>query len=68
MLILILGVEHVGGDMFECVPHGDAIFMKVNLFVSCFSSSLIYALVIRPFNICLFHSHKALIPQLVDFV
>ncbi|KAJ7951394.1 Caffeic acid O-methyltransferase [Quillaja saponaria] len=22
------GVEHVGGDMFESVPHGDAIFMK----------------------------------------
>ncbi|KAE8682965.1 Caffeic acid 3-O-methyltransferase [Hibiscus syriacus] len=22
------GVEHVGGDMFECVPKGDAIFMK----------------------------------------
>ncbi|KAF1869804.1 hypothetical protein Lal_00017381 [Lupinus albus] len=24
------GVEHVGGDMFESVPHGDAIFMKVS--------------------------------------
>ncbi|CAO2835379.1 unnamed protein product [Amaranthus hypochondriacus] len=23
-----LGVEHVGGDMFECVPQGEAIFMK----------------------------------------
>ncbi|KAE9593431.1 putative O-methyltransferase COMT-type, S-adenosyl-L-methionine-dependent methyltransferase [Lupinus albus] len=23
------GVEHVGGDMFESVPHGDVIFMKV---------------------------------------
>uniref|UniRef100_A0A6N2LB41 caffeate O-methyltransferase n=1 Tax=Salix viminalis TaxID=40686 RepID=A0A6N2LB41_SALVM len=22
------GVEHVGGDMFECVPKGDAIFLK----------------------------------------
>nr|DAD41941.1 TPA_asm: hypothetical protein HUJ06_016264 [Nelumbo nucifera] len=22
------GVEHVGGDMFECVPRGEAIFMK----------------------------------------
>ncbi|KAI5444991.1 hypothetical protein KIW84_013315 [Lathyrus oleraceus] len=22
------GVEHIGGDMFECVPKGDAIFMK----------------------------------------
>nr|KJB23957.1 hypothetical protein B456_004G125600 [Gossypium raimondii] len=25
------GVEHVGGDMFESVPKGDAIFMKVML-------------------------------------
>lgn len=24
-----VGVEHVGGDMFESVPEGDAIFMKV---------------------------------------
>ncbi|CAN1309585.1 Anthranilate N-methyltransferase [Linum perenne] len=24
----IPGVENVAGDMFECVPHGDAIFMK----------------------------------------
>ncbi|KAK3194500.1 hypothetical protein Dsin_025810 [Dipteronia sinensis] len=24
----ITGVEHVGGDMFESVPKGDAIFMK----------------------------------------
>lgn len=24
----IPGVEHVGGDMFESIPHGDAIFMK----------------------------------------
>ncbi|KAJ6797315.1 tricetin 3',4',5'-O-trimethyltransferase-like [Iris pallida] len=24
----IPGVEHIGGDMFECVPSGDAIFMK----------------------------------------
>ncbi|KAF1877942.1 hypothetical protein Lal_00049334 [Lupinus albus] len=23
-----VGMEHVGGDMFESVPHGDAIFMK----------------------------------------
>ncbi|MED6175788.1 Caffeic acid 3-O-methyltransferase 1 [Stylosanthes scabra] len=23
------GVEHFGGDMFECVPNGDAILMKV---------------------------------------
>jgi hypothetical protein len=23
------GVEHVGGDMFESVPSGDAIFIKV---------------------------------------
>ncbi|OMO70094.1 O-methyltransferase, family 2 [Corchorus olitorius] len=26
--ILTSGVEHVGGDMFESVPNGDAIFMK----------------------------------------
>ena len=24
-------VENVGGDMFECVPQGDAIFIKVSL-------------------------------------
>ncbi|MBA0551219.1 hypothetical protein Golob_022114 [Gossypium lobatum] len=27
------GVEHVGGDMFESVPKGDAIFLKVSLYV-----------------------------------
>ena len=26
-----VGVEHVGGDMFDSVPSGDAIFMKVSL-------------------------------------
>ena len=26
------GIEHVGGDMFESVPKGDAIFMKVDIF------------------------------------
>lgn len=24
-----VGIEHMGGDMFEEVPQGDAIFMKV---------------------------------------
>lgn len=28
-MINIAGVDHVGGDMFESVPQGDAIFMKV---------------------------------------
>jgi len=28
------GVEHVGGDMFENVPKGDALFMKVRKFWS----------------------------------
>ncbi|KAJ1704161.1 hypothetical protein LUZ63_003940 [Rhynchospora breviuscula] len=23
----LLGVEHVGGDMFDCIPHGDAILL-----------------------------------------
>jgi hypothetical protein len=27
---MLAGVEHVGGDMFESVPKGDAIFMKVS--------------------------------------
>ena len=27
----VVGVEHVGGDMFDKVPSGDAIFMKVEL-------------------------------------
>ena len=26
-----VGVEHVGGDMLDSVPRGDAIFMKVGL-------------------------------------
>jgi hypothetical protein len=29
-LLIFAGVEHVGGDMFESVPKGDAIFMKVS--------------------------------------
>ena len=30
-LNFVIGVEHVKGDMFESVPQGDAIFMKVSL-------------------------------------
>lgn len=30
ILLNFAGVTHVGGDMFESVPNGDAIFMKVN--------------------------------------
>lgn len=33
--MLVVGVEHVGGDMFVSVPKGDAIFMKVSLQLSC---------------------------------
>jgi len=29
--ILLIGLEHVGGDMFESVPSGDAILLKVGL-------------------------------------
>ena len=29
-----VGVEHVGGDMFDSVHKGDAIFMKVGLYDS----------------------------------
>lgn len=32
MNFIVVGVEHVGGDMFVSVPSGDAIFMKVSLF------------------------------------
>ena len=28
-IIAVAGVEHVGGDMFETVPTGDAILLKV---------------------------------------
>jgi hypothetical protein len=35
VLIGVAGVEHVGGDMFESVPKGDAIFMKVGLIDLC---------------------------------
>lgn len=27
----VAGVTHVGGDMFQSIPAGDAIFMKVRL-------------------------------------
>ena len=30
-LNFVASVENVGGDMFESVPQGDAIFMKVSL-------------------------------------
>lgn len=30
---LIAGVEHVAGDMLEEVPTGDAILIKVSLFI-----------------------------------
>ena len=30
VLIYVTGVEHVEGDMFENVPEGHAIFMKVS--------------------------------------
>ncbi len=30
VLIYVAGVKHVAGDMFESVPKGDAIFLKVN--------------------------------------
>jgi hypothetical protein len=29
MLALILGVKHIGGDMFVDIPQADTIFMKV---------------------------------------
>ena len=30
---MILGIEHVGGDMFESVPKADAILLKVYVFL-----------------------------------
>lgn len=30
LLIYISGMEHVGGDMYQKIPEGDAILMKVN--------------------------------------
>lgn len=30
VLSFCAGVSHVGGDMFDSIPNGDAIFMKVN--------------------------------------
>lgn len=32
----VTGVEHVTGDMFESVPKGDAIFLKVTSFLNSF--------------------------------
>lgn len=47
------GVEHVGGDMFESVPKGDAIFMKVRIV----GEQVGYILL---FRVCLVHDvrHK----------
>ena len=38
------GVEHVGGNMFESVPRGDAIFMKVTLLSSVRILHLLFSL------------------------
>lgn len=27
---MLVGMQHVGGDMFQSVPKGDVIFMKVS--------------------------------------
>ena len=35
-LNLVVGVEHVGGDMFVSVPKADAIFMKMNFCILVF--------------------------------
>lgn len=37
---MLAGVEHVSGDMFESVPRGDAIFLKVSNNNGCFLLSL----------------------------
>jgi hypothetical protein len=34
VLTYVAGVEHLGGDMFESVPKGDAIFLKVSFIFS----------------------------------
>lgn len=31
---MVVGIEHVAGDMFTNIPKGEAIFMKVNIFES----------------------------------
>lgn len=40
----LLGVEHVGGDMFQSVPQGDVIFMKVSIIPFQFNHENIYDL------------------------
>lgn len=30
-MINVVGIEHVEGDMFDSIPSGEAIFMKVSL-------------------------------------
>jgi hypothetical protein len=32
--MFLVGVEHVGGDMFVSVPKADAVFMKVYFIIS----------------------------------
>lgn len=38
----VVGVTHVGGDMFESIPAADAIFMKVNFIFSLIIYNLIF--------------------------
>jgi len=35
---MVVGIEHVAGDMFTNTPKGEAIFMKVNFFKSFLKS------------------------------
>lgn len=43
------GVEHVSGDMFESVPQGDALMLKVSIFVHTIKflyNSIVYLVIV----------------------
>lgn len=53
---MIAGIEHVGGDMFESVPNGDAIFMKVNFAPSLKKFQILCDFLFIKFALFCFHS------------
>jgi hypothetical protein len=36
--VIVVGIEHVAGDMFVSIPKGDAIFMKVRFIIIQFNT------------------------------
>lgn len=53
MFFCRVGIKHVGGDMFDYIPKGDAIFMKVIIILVSF-----FLLIIIELNIHIYHVKK----------